>query len=71
MTRTHQLGRDAVHDWSGDDALEEALARISDLAGRLWAVRQAHRPVTVGWRRTLRCAGCGLSAPCPTLRAAG
>ena len=28
-----------------DPALDDALARISDLAGRLWAVRQAHSPV--------------------------
>ena len=28
-----------------DPALDDALARISDLAGRLWAVRQAHAPV--------------------------
>lgn len=27
-----------------DRALDDALARISDLANRLWAVRQAHRP---------------------------
>ena len=68
-----------------DPALDEALARISDLAGRLWAVRQAHRPVVTahqGGRRRfgrptsgrpglVRCGGCGLASPCPTLRAAG
>ncbi len=55
-----------------DPALDEALERISDLATRLWAVREAHRPVTVGWRRrTGRCAGCGQPSPCPTRRAAG
>ena len=55
-----------------DPALDEALERISDLAGRLWAVRSAHRPVPAGWRRSsLRCAGCGQPAPCATLRAAG
>ena len=63
-----------------DPALDEALVRISDLAGRLWAVRQAHRPVAgrsgLGWaglgaRRVLRCAGCGQASPCLTLRAAG
>ncbi len=55
-----------------DPALDEALERISDLAARLWAVRSAHRPVTVGWRRThTRCAGCGQSVPCATLQAAG
>jgi hypothetical protein len=37
---------------AADPALDEALERISDLAARLWAVRSAHRPVTVGWRRT-------------------
>jgi len=55
-----------------DPALDEALERISDLAARLWAVRSAHRPVTVGWRRSAtRCAGCGQSVPCATLQAAG
>ena len=55
-----------------DPALDEALERISDLAARLWAVRAAHRPVAVGWRRReTRCAGCGQPVPCPTLRAAG
>ena len=57
---------------AADPALDEALERISDLAARLWAVRSAHRPVAVGWRRSsLRCSGCGQPAPCPTLRAAG
>jgi hypothetical protein len=57
---------------TADPALDEALERISDLAGRLWAVRSAHRPVAAGWRRSsLRCAGCGQPAPCATLRAAG
>lgn len=55
-----------------DPALEEALERISDLAGRLWAIRSAHRPVVAGrLRRSVVCAGCGLPTPCPTLRAAG
>jgi len=55
-----------------DPALDDALARISDLAGRLWAVRQEHRPVIVGWlRRQTRCAGCGQPVPCTTLRATG
>ena len=55
-----------------DPALDEALERISDLAARLWAVRSAHRPVTVGWRRThTRCAECGQPVPCATLQAAG
>ena len=55
-----------------DPALDEALERISDLAARLWAVRSAHRPVTVGWRRTAtRCAECGQAVPCATLQAAG
>ena len=55
-----------------DPALDEALERISDLAARLWAVRSAHRPVTVGWRRTsTRCAECGQAVPCATLQAAG
>ena len=57
---------------TADPALDEALERISDLAGRLWRVRLAHRPVEVGWlRREVRCAGCGQAVPCPTLRAAG
>lgn len=55
----------------GDPALDEAVARISDLAGRLWAVRLAHRPVASGWRGRGRCAGCGQQLPCETLRAAG
>jgi len=55
-----------------DPALDEALARISDLAARLWAVRQAHRPVVTGrLRRAVVCGGCGLPTPCPTLRATG
>ena len=57
---------------TADPALDEALERISDLAARLWAVRSAHRPVTVGWRRShTRCAGCGQPVPCATLQAAG
>ena len=58
----------------GDDrALDEALAHISDLAERLWAVRRTHPQVRV---RTLlrgprlRCGGCGHASPCPTLQAA-
>jgi hypothetical protein len=55
-----------------DPALDEALERISELSARLWAVRSAHRPVVVGWRRReTRCAGCGQAVPCATLRAAG
>ncbi len=54
-----------------DPALDEALERISELAARLWAIRSAHRPVTVGWRRGTRCADCGQAVPCATLRAAG
>lgn len=65
-----------------DPALDDALARISDLAGRLWAVRQAHAPLATrdatgrgrfGRGRTgpVRCAGCGQASPCATLRAAG
>lgn len=55
-----------------DRALDDALDRISDLAARLWAVRQAHRPVVAGrLRRSVVCSGCGLPTPCPTLRAAG
>ncbi len=54
-----------------DRALDDALARISDLAARLWAVRQAHRPRVTGWLRTkTRCAGCGQPVPCLTLRVA-
>ncbi len=54
-----------------DQALDDALARISDLAARLWAVRQAHRPQVAGWLRTrTRCAGCGQPVPCLTLRVA-
>ena len=57
---------------AADPALDEALERISDLAARLWAVRSAHRPVTVGWRRSAtRCAECGQAVPCATLQAAG
>ncbi len=55
-----------------DQALDDALARISDLAARLWAVRQAHRPQVAGWLRIrTRCAGCGQPVPCLTLRVAG
>ena len=55
-----------------DQTLDEAVARISELAARLWAVRQAHRSVVTGrLRRSVVCAGCGLPTPCPTLRAAG
>lgn len=34
-----------------DPLLDEAVARISDLAARLWAVRRTHHPQAVGWRR--------------------
>lgn len=55
-----------------DQTLDQAVARISELAARLWAVRQAHRPIVTGrLRRSVVCAGCGLATPCPTLRAAG
>ena len=55
-----------------DPAWDDALARISALAARLWAVRQAPRPVAVGWlHRQSRCAGCGQPVPCATLRATG
>ena len=56
-----------------DRALDEALAHISELAERLWAVRRTHPQVQV---RTLlrgtrvRCGGCGHASPCPTLQAA-
>lgn len=66
--RTEHAGPDVALD----QALDQALDRISELAARLWAVRQAHRPVVAGrLRRTVVCAGCGLPTPCPTLRAAG
>lgn len=56
--------------------------RIADLAGRLWAVRRAHRPIPARGLRgvrlpgvravvRLRCADCGRPFPCPTLQAAG
>jgi hypothetical protein len=54
-----------------DPALDEAVARIRDLAGRLWAVRSAHRPSGPGRRARNRCAGCGQQLPCATLLAAG
>ena len=57
-----------------DRALEEAVQRVGELAGRLWDVRRAHRPVLVrGLLRPhrLRCAGCRQPSPCPTLQAAG
>lgn len=55
-----------------DPLLDEAVARISELAARLWAVRRTHQPQAVGWRRRqVRCAGCGESLPCATLRATG
>ena len=70
--RTLSAARTPVSSPAPDPALDEALERISDLAARLWAVRSAHRPVTVGWRRThTRCAGCGQPVPCATLQAAG
>lgn len=56
-----------------DDALDEALEHITDLAERLWAVRRVHPPVRtrslLGGVR-VRCGGCGHPSPCPTLRAA-
>lgn len=55
-----------------DPALDEAVARIGELAARLWAVRQTHRPQPAGLlRRQIRCAGCGQSLPCATLRVTG
>lgn len=61
----------AVVGKTEDPALDEAVARISDLAGRLWAVRLAHRPGRSGWRGRTRCVGCGQQLPCATLLAAG
>jgi hypothetical protein len=70
--RTQPTTRTLVAAPAPDPALDEALERISDLAARLWAVRSAHRPVTVGWRRShTRCAECGQPVPCATLQAAG
>ena len=70
--RTLSAARTPTRTPAPDPALDEALERISDLAARLWAVRSAHRPVTVGWRRThTRCAECGQPVPCATLQAAG
>ena len=64
--------RTSLDDLALDPTLTQALDRISDLSARLWAVRLAHRPVSVGrLRRSVVCAGCGLPTPCPTLRAAG
>lgn len=51
-------------------SLDEALARISDLAGRLWQVRDVHHPGRSLLGR-LRCRGCGEAYPCATARAAG
>ena len=71
-TRTPATPTAATRTDAPDPALDEALERISDLAARLWAVRSAHRPVAVGWRRqSTRCAGCGQPVPCATLQAAG
>lgn len=55
-----------------DVALDDALARIRDLTGRLWEVRRVHQPVAVRSLRggRVRCAACGQACPCPTLRAA-
>ena len=64
-------GQIDVVEKTEDPALDEAVARIRDLAGRLWAVRLAHRPVRSGWRGRTRCAGCGQQLPCATLLAAG
>ena len=70
--RTLSAARTPARTPATDPALDEALERISDLAARLWAVRSAHRPVTVGWRRSqVRCAECGQPVPCATLQAAG
>ena len=70
--RTLSAARTPTRTPAPDPALDEALERISDLAARLWAVRSAHRPVTVGWRRAhTRCAECGQAVPCATLQAAG
>ncbi len=70
---------------TADQALDEAVARIADLATRLWAVRRTHRAAPArrlpglgaglaGLRRPgarPRCEGCGRPFPCPTLRATG
>ena len=63
-----------------DVALDEALRRIGELSGRLWAVRAAHRPGAaarrgraLGGRRGTGepcCSGCGHPYPCPTVQAA-
>ena len=72
-TRTTAATTPATPSAPGPDpALDEALERISELSARLWAVRSAHRPVAVGWRRReTRCSGCGQPVPCPTLQATG
>lgn len=56
-----------------DPTLDEAVARIADLAGRIWAVRLAHHPVrSRGLLRSgVRCEGCRQPHPCATLRACG
>jgi hypothetical protein len=52
-----------------DVALDQALARIGELSGRLWAVRSAHRPrPRAGLLGGHRCAECGRAYPCPTTR---
>ena len=71
-TRVPAATRVAAPEPAADRALDEALAHISDLAERLWAVRRTHAPVrtrTLLGADRVRCSGCGRPSPCPTLRA--
>lgn len=61
---------DVAADADVEAAFDDALARIRELTLRLWAVREAHRPVR-GFRRAVRCGTCRARYPCPTLRALG
>jgi hypothetical protein len=53
-----------------DPALDDALARISELSSALLAVRDLHAPRARAVRRPV-CRACGHAFPCPTARVSG
>ena len=57
-----------MHALTADPVLDQALARIAELTGRLHAVADLHVPRRAVLRRSV-CRACGQASPCPTVRA--
>ena len=57
-----------MHVLTADPVLDQALARIAELTGRLHAVADLHVPRRTLLRGTV-CRACGQLSPCPTVRA--